>query len=258
MKWVWQREGWELGNFLMMTPALRLLSKKKGKPIPVFFDTQSVRSLFKRCPFLSILAKKPKRPPFLTSEPPRGSIKNNNVDSFIQACGLKVPDTRPNYYIDDFEYQVNSDKLVAVFHGCLGKYWRDRKRLPKKTLQHVLDSLVSRGFEPVLLGSKSDMAHFWSKVNIPDSVLNMAGKLKLSESVGALNCCKFFISNDSGLYHVASALQKPGLVLWYRTPFNRNKAPFAGIEHFVNKEGHADLYNSAVDKFLEEQWQPSM
>ena len=65
-----------------------------------------------------------------------------------------------------------------------------------------------------------------------------------------LRQCDSFISNDTGLYHVAGALKKSGLVLWKKTNFIKNKSPYEGIRHCVNPKGDVALYKKNIDLFI--------
>lgn len=46
------------------------------------------------------------------------------------------------------------------------------------------------------------------------SIFNLAGELSLKKSIAAISRCTLFISNDSGLMHVASALQIPLIAIF--------------------------------------------
>jgi heptosyltransferase-2 len=46
------------------------------------------------------------------------------------------------------------------------------------------------------------------------STFNLAGKLSLKQSIAAISRCRGFISNDSGLMHVASVLQIPLIAIF--------------------------------------------
>lgn len=48
-------------------------------------------------------------------------------------------------------------------------------------------------------------------------VINLAGKTKLREAMALINHCRLFISNDSGLMHVAAALGVPVLAIFGST-----------------------------------------
>lgn len=49
---------------------------------------------------------------------------------------------------------------------------------------------------------------------IESNIFNLAGKLSLRESIVSISLCSFFLSNDSGLMHVASSLQVPLIAIF--------------------------------------------
>jgi ADP-heptose:LPS heptosyltransferase len=114
----------------------------------------------------------------------------------------------------------------------------------------MIDSVIEKGMIPVLLGNKSDNDNYWSKINIDKGCINYIDRLSLKDSVSMLNQCDYFLSNDTGLYHVAGALKKRGLVMWYKTDFTKNKCLFDKIEHCINKNGDEAIYKKAIDNYI--------
>jgi ADP-heptose:LPS heptosyltransferase len=159
----------------------------------------------------------------------------------------------PNSYIDYINSftlnKISGARYIAVFNGCLKKKSK-RKIIPPETLQYIVDQIFRKGHTPVVLGAAPDNK-FFRGVSL-DNCVNYIGALNLRKSVSVLWQCDFFISNDTGLYHAAGAMQKRGIVLWKRTNFAKNIAPFAGISHIRSKPGDATVYNTAVDRFLYE------
>lgn len=252
-KWLLQKKSFGLGNFVMATPAISLLSKKWGSRVKVFFETSDIAQLYKNCTFIKVLSQRPTKRPFYTI----GAIKRVRGENDIQAlCRIlnvgveNIPDT----YVDSVSTTVfnrtEKDKCVAVFHGCLGKCFRGRKDIGAKTRQYIIDRLVEEGIRVILLGTKSDYKCYWSQNDLKN-VENFLGKYGIVDSVGILRQCDSFISNDTGFYHVASALEIKGLVLWKKTRFGKNKSPFKGIDHCVNKAGEFDIYKKHVDLQIE-------
>ncbi len=70
----------------------------------------------------------------------------------------------------------------------------------------------------VLLGGKTennDAAEIESC--IPDKVINLCNKLSLTESAAVIDNSRLVISNDTGMMHIAAALQKPIISIWGNT-----------------------------------------
>lgn len=255
MIWFHQVKHWELGNFVMATPMLHLKSQELGSPVPVLFQNKHVRELYVRCPFISIIKQKPNAPPFGTTKcVPRKTKRETDIHAYVRRYCKKYEHI-PAPYVDDnvvYDFPRQSGKVhVAVFHGCLGKHLIGSKDIHPKALQHLIDTIIKRNYVPVVLGNKTDQQRFWKKVRLKNSV-NMLGKLTLKETVNVLQQCDCFISNDTGLYHVAGALNKPGLVLWKNTDMIKNSSPCSRIKHYRNRKNKASMFMRAINEYLDQ------
>ncbi len=54
-------------------------------------------------------------------------------------------------------------------------------------------------------------------IRTPYHVLDMTGKTSLKEAMALINCCDAFVSNDSGLMHVAAGLNTPTIAIFGST-----------------------------------------
>ncbi len=65
-------------------------------------------------------------------------------------------------------------------------------------------------------------------IRTPYHVLDMTGKTSLEEAMALINCCDAFVSNDSGLMHVAAGLNTPTIAIFGSTnhvttgPYSKN------------------------------------
>lgn len=252
-RWFHQTRLGGLGNFIMCTPALQLLSQKKKEKINVYFESGKISTLYKECPFINILNKQPKIPPFGGSTRPQRIGDESDIEATCRVLNGKYKKI-PNTYVDNKITlkldKKKGNKYIAVFHGCLGSGFVDRKDIRSKTRQYIIDEIKNSGNIPVILGNKVDIGHYWKSNNLEDT-LNFLTKLSLRDSVSILYQCDYFISNDTGLYHVAAAFEKEGLVLWRNTNFIKNKEMFSGIKHCISKEGQFKCYKKAIDESIE-------
>jgi ADP-heptose:LPS heptosyltransferase len=174
-------------------------------------------------------------------------------------CGKKFLNRIEPAYVDSNNTMTlkrkKNKKYIAIFNGCLNtkKRKRRRKEIPIDCRDYIVQRCLDLGFIPVILGSRSDYKNFWRHNDIIDgkSVVNYLGKLSLKKTVSILNQCDNFISNDTGLYHVAGALKKKGLVLWRGTDFYKNATTFKGIKRVENRKCVKKIYNKRVNKYLE-------
>ena len=79
-------------------------------------------------------------------------------------------------------------------------------------------------------------------VTTPIIILN-----DIRKSLGALYHSDLIISNDTGMYHAAGALNKKIFVLWKDTNFNKNKSPGKKCIFSQNKAWWED-YRKMIDE----------
>ena len=88
------------------------------------------------------------------------------------------------------------------------------KRLPENKLRELCESLSS---PLVLLGGKDDAAMGDKLSEAFGHVVNLCGKLNLSQSASVVKQARVVISHDTGLMHIASAFEKPIVSIWGNT-----------------------------------------
>ena len=88
------------------------------------------------------------------------------------------------------------------------------KRLPENKLRELCAQLRS---PIVLLGGKDDTSLGEKLSSEFPSIVNLCGKLNLSQSASVIKQSKGIISHDTGLMHIASAFEKPIVSIWGNT-----------------------------------------
>ncbi|MEP7164019.1 MAG: glycosyltransferase family 9 protein [Ferruginibacter sp.] len=100
----------------------------------------------------------------------------------------------------------------------------------KKMPVHKLQELCYKIDHPViLLGGKDDFiaAEMIASVD-PIKIYNACGKFNLNESADLVRQSKLVISHDTGLMHIAAALQKPIISIWGNTSPVLGMYPYYG------------------------------
>ena len=125
--WILQKKSFGLGNFIMATPALRLLSEGRKEKIKVFFETGTISQLYRNCPYIKILKKRPGKRPNFTIGPVRREKTEGDSEAYCRILRVgKISNT--STYIDSVQIKTlpkqDGEKFVAVFHGWLGKCFR--------------------------------------------------------------------------------------------------------------------------------------
>jgi lipopolysaccharide heptosyltransferase II len=147
------------------------------------------------------------------------------VERFVQLseqAGVDIPDPLPNPKLTASRVDLDTtlrklgltlDKPVAVF--CPGAEYGPAKRWPVPYFAETAQRLQKHGFAVWLVGSDKDR-------DIADKIIsmgnpacrNLCGSTDLADAIALLSCAELVISNDSGLMHIAAALNRPMLALF--------------------------------------------
>lgn len=105
-------------------------------------------------------------------------------------------------------------KKGAMLVGIIPSAQWPGKRWPDMRFRELLQKLLNDSrFQFIVFGGKADS--FCDEIckGLPeDRVLNAKGKLTIAECAALINDCSFVIANDTGLMHVADALNVPSLL----------------------------------------------
>lgn len=126
------------------------------------------------------------------------------------------------------EYEILSEKLLSE-HG-IGRegfviglapgatYGPAKKWFPER-FAAVADRLIDDfSAQAILFGSNEDRKSTdLVEQNSHHTLINLAGKTNLKEAIAIIARCNLFISNDSGLMHVAGALNIPTVAIFGST-----------------------------------------
>jgi ADP-heptose:LPS heptosyltransferase len=142
--------------------------------------------------------------------------------ALLTPLGVSASDSRLQLQISDPSMEEVAEKyplmnspyrVVAVDAGAKVKCWVDSEIKP------VLTAMLDLDPSPlVLLGggvaNASEATLDW--INTNDRIINLAGKTSLVEVSALIKKATYFVGPDSGLSHIAAALQCPAVVI-YRT-----------------------------------------
>jgi heptosyltransferase-2 len=105
------------------------------------------------------------------------------------------------------QYELpTSRKILAL---CAGAEYGEAKRWPVTHYAAVARQKISEGWQVWLLGSPKDQAVAAEINRLADNgCVDFSGKTSMTDAVDLLSLADVVISNDSGLMHVASALNK--------------------------------------------------
>lgn len=106
-------------------------------------------------------------------------------------------------------------KKKPILILCPGAAYGPAKCWPAKYFAEIANYKKSKGWQIVLLGSKSDepMGRNIQKLT-KNACTNLIGKTSLLEALNVLSFSTLVISNDSGLMHLTAALDRPLIALY--------------------------------------------
>lgn len=118
------------------------------------------------------------------------------------------------------QFQLNPDKPAVAL--CPGAEFGPSKQWPPSYYAKLADTLVGRGMQLWLLGSANDRDTAEQILGelapaTRDAVRDFTGQTTLGDAIDLLSMTSLVVSNDSGLMHVAAALQRPLVVLYGST-----------------------------------------
>lgn len=108
---------------------------------------------------------------------------------------------------------LTTNKPIAVF--CPGAEYGPAKRWPAAYYAELAQRMSRDGYAVWLIGSAKDAAIGDDIVRASNGAcINLCGKTALDDAIDLIACAALVVTNDSGLMHVAAALDKPLVALY--------------------------------------------
>ncbi len=145
---------------------------------------------------------------------------------FPEKSDLPEPLLRPalkvsaDIYDSVKKFKLETNRPITIF--CPGAEFGASKKWPEAHFSKVADTLINEGKQVWLMGSKND-AH--TANNIIDTIqpeykkhiVSLAGLTSIGEAIDLMSLAQTVVSNDSGLMHIAAALDKSLVVIYGST-----------------------------------------
>ncbi len=177
-----KRTGW-LGEcrFILLNDARRL----NRKQYPLMVER-----------FVALAFDRKNIPPTFDCPRPRLVVNSDSLKTTLAALGMTMP-TRP------------------VWALCPGAEYGPAKRWPAEYFGELARHLIDQGMDVWLFGSaKEDFLGETIQARCENRAYNLIGRTQLAQAIDLLSCVSGVVSNDSGLMHVAAALDKPMIALY--------------------------------------------
>jgi heptosyltransferase II len=108
--------------------------------------------------------------------------------------------------------QLSNGKVLGL---CPGAEYGEAKRWPATYYAEVANYALDHGWQVLLFGSDKDIP-VTSEIDqkTQSRCIDLGGKTKLGDAIDIMSLCNTVISNDSGLMHVAAALDKKLIAIY--------------------------------------------
>lgn len=111
----------------------------------------------------------------------------------------------------------NIPQDVPLIGFCPGAEFGPAKRWPDYHYAALADMIVKQHAKILIFGSAKDREvgeQIIARMTHGEQCINLAGKTTLEQAVNLIASCKAIVTNDSGLMHVAAALDRPLVALY--------------------------------------------
>jgi heptosyltransferase-2 len=148
---------------------------------------------------------------------PKKHIVDRNLET-IKSLGVQNDGLGLDYFIPEKDMVDNKDIPVSHLHGYIAIVI-GAALATKKLPVHKLRELCAAIDHPVILFGGQEDHDNASAIAAVDTVkiYNACGKFNLNESADLIRRSKLVITHDTGLMHIAAALQKPVISVWGNT-----------------------------------------
>ncbi|ACR67331.1 ADP-heptose--LPS heptosyltransferase RfaF [Edwardsiella ictaluri] len=183
-----------------------------------------------------------------------------------RAADLPQPLLWPALQVRDEEIAETAAAFNLTDHRpvigfCPGAEFGPAKRWPHYHYATLAQRLIGQGYQIALFGSAKDVDAGEEIRRTLDEesreyCLNLAGHTSLDQAVALIAACQAIVSNDSGLMHIAAALDKPLVALYgpsspdFTPPLSRHARVIRLITgyHKVRRgEGETGYHQSLID-----------
>ena len=147
--------------------------------------------------------------------------------AFEPGAELPTPYPRPSLQIDPLSREAALGKFALsldrpVLALCPGAEFGEAKRWPAEYYAKVAELKIRAGWQVWLFGSQNDHPggeeiRLRLIPGLREECVNLAGSTSLAEAIDLLSCATAVVSNDSGLMHVAAALNRPLVAVYGST-----------------------------------------
>ena len=136
----------------------------------------------------------------------------------LEAIGVPYTFRNPFLVVSSAEREFGKSSVGPRAVGVQPGARFGQKQLRPETLNFVAERLREHGFEIVLLGGPEEAK---IAAEFPGAATNLVGKTSIRETIGVLSALKLMIGGDTGLMHMAAAVDCPTVTVFGPTPLEK-------------------------------------
>jgi heptosyltransferase-2 len=161
------------------------------------------------------------------------AVKSWGVEDDGRGCELFVHPDSESSLKDKLKDPDRSKPIMLLAPGA----GRATKRWLPERFSEVGTHFSEQGYQVILMGGEQDRP-ISKEVGaaIPNLFADLCGKLSLQESLALVQKARILITNDTGVMHMASALQTPVVALFGPTTRPLGFFPFRATSQVIEKE----------------------
>lgn len=168
--------------------------------------------------------------------------------NLLKPLGIRLPkDKQPLFYIDEksqrevkkyWKDNELENKFVVGIHSGSGGVWQEAKRWPEEKFAKLCDGLIEGENVKVLIFGGPE------EKELKEKIRNLSRHRKdiyiveasLKKVAALIRRCNLFISNDSGLMHVAVAVRGPKVIGIFGPTNYKRTGPYGNNCYIVRRE----------------------
>ncbi|MBL7695275.1 MAG: glycosyltransferase family 9 protein [Ferruginibacter sp.] len=159
---------------------------------------------------------------------PDKHIVNRNLET-LRSFGVSDDGAGLDYFIPDKDVVSNNDIPTSHIHGYIAVVIGAALATKKLPIHKLKELCAAINHPMILLGGKEDYDDGQAIASIDNvKIYNACGKFSLHESADLVRRSKLVITHDTGLMHIAAALQKPIISIWGNTVPSFGMVPYYG------------------------------
>lgn len=159
---------------------------------------------------------------------PDKHIVDRNLET-LKIFGVSDDGLGLDYFIPEKDVVNNRDLPTSHLHGYIAVVIGAALATKKLPVHKLKELCVAIDHPLILLGGKEDHEDGKAIASVDEvKIYNACGKFNLNESADLVRRSKLVITHDTGLMHIAAALQKPIISVWGNTVPAFGMYPFYG------------------------------